>query len=61
MRKRKDVTPVLLLTARDGVPERVAGLDSGADDFVSKPFDLAEICARLRALARRQDGRAACR
>jgi len=57
MRKRKDITPVLLLTARDGVPERVAGLDGGADDFVSKPFDLAEICARLRALARRQDGR----
>ncbi len=57
MRKRKDMTPVLLLTARDGVPERVAGLDSGADDFVSKPCDLAEICARLRALARRQDSR----
>jgi len=57
MRKRKDLTPVLLLTARDGVTERVAGLDSGADDYVSKPFDLAEICARLRALARRQDGR----
>jgi two-component system OmpR family response regulator/two-component system response regulator QseB len=57
MRKRKDLTPVLLLTARDGVMERVAGLDSGADDYVSKPFDLAEICARLRALSRRQDGR----
>jgi len=57
MRKRKDSTPVLLLTARDGVSERVAGLDSGADDYVAKPFDLAEICARLRALARRHDGR----
>lgn len=57
MRKRKDVTPVLLLTARDGVDVRVTGLDTGADDFVAKPFDLAEICARLRALSRRQDGR----
>lgn len=59
LRKRKDTTPVLLLTARDGVAERVAGLDSGADDYVPKPFDLAEICARLRALARRHEGRAA--
>ncbi len=58
LRKRKDTTPVLLLTARDGVTDRVAGLDSGADDYVSKPFDLAEICARLRALARRHEGRA---
>lgn len=57
MRKRKDSTPVLLLTAREGVTDRVAGLDSGADDYVTKPFDLAELCARLRALARRQDGR----
>jgi two-component system OmpR family response regulator/two-component system response regulator QseB len=57
MRRRRDSTPVLLLTARDGVQERVAGLDSGADDYVTKPFDLAELCARLRALARRQDGR----
>lgn len=57
MRKRKDATPVLLLTARDGIPERVAGLDSGADDYVTKPVDLMELCARLRALARRNDGR----
>jgi two-component system, OmpR family, response regulator QseB len=57
MRRRKDLTPVLLLTARDGISDRVAGLDGGADDFVCKPFDLAEICARLRALARRQEGR----
>lgn len=56
LRRRKDSTPVLVLTARDGVTERVAGLDSGADDFVTKPFDLAEICARLRALARRHEG-----
>jgi two-component system, OmpR family, response regulator QseB len=57
MRKRKDNTKVLVLTARDGVTDRVAGLDGGANDYVCKPFDLAEICARLRALARRQDGR----
>lgn len=57
MRKRRDTTPVLLLTARDGVQERVAGLDGGADDYVAKPFDLAELCARLRALTRRQEGR----
>ncbi|MDX8127179.1 response regulator [Methylomonas sp. BW4-1] len=56
LRRRKDSTPVLVLTAREGVAERVAGLDNGADDFVTKPFDLAEICARLRALARRHDG-----
>jgi len=56
LRKRKDNTPVLILTARDSIAERVAGLDCGADDFVSKPFDLTEICARLRALIRRQDG-----
>lgn len=56
LRRRKDSTPVLVLTARDGVAERVALLDSGADDFVAKPFDLAEICARLRARARRHEG-----
>lgn len=56
LRRRKDSTPVLVLTARDGVAERVAGLDNGADDFVTKPFDLTEICARLRALARRHEG-----
>lgn len=56
LRKRKDNTPVLVLTARDGISERVAGLDNGADDFVCKPFDLSEICARLRALVRRNEG-----
>lgn len=56
LRRRKDSTPVLVLTAREGVAERGAGVDNGADDFVTKPFDLAEICARLRALARRHDG-----
>ena len=45
--------PVLMLTARDGVAERVAGLDSGADDYLTKPFSYAELLARLRALARR--------
>src|ERR687895_1637337 len=46
-------TPVLLLTARDSVEDRVAGLDGGADDYLTKPFSLAELLARLRALARR--------
>jgi two-component system OmpR family response regulator len=45
--------PVLMLTARDGVQDRVAGLDSGADDYLTKPFSFAELLARLRALARR--------
>ena len=45
--------PVLMLTARDGVEDRVAGLDSGADDYLTKPFSFAELLARLRALARR--------
>jgi two-component system OmpR family response regulator len=46
-------SPILMLTARDGVPDRVAGLDSGADDYLVKPFSYAELLARLRALARR--------
>jgi two-component system OmpR family response regulator len=46
-------TPVLLLTARDAVEDRVAGLDGGADDYVAKPFSFAELSARLRALVRR--------
>jgi two-component system OmpR family response regulator len=46
-------TPVLLLTARDSVADRVAGLDGGADDYLTKPFSFAELSARLRALARR--------
>lgn len=57
LRARKDETPILVLTARDTVPDRVEGLDSGADDFVIKPFELDEVCARLRALARRNEGR----
>jgi two-component system OmpR family response regulator len=45
--------PILMLTARDGIDDRVAGLDGGADDYLTKPFDFAELYARLRALARR--------
>ncbi|MDS4020054.1 MAG: response regulator transcription factor [Candidatus Competibacter sp.] len=50
--------PVLILTARDAVPDRVRGLDSGADDYLVKPFDLTELLARMRALLRRRAGRA---
>lgn len=49
-------TPVLVLTARDAVPDRVAGLDGGADDYVVKPVDLEELAARLRSLVRRSSG-----
>ncbi|MEO5963563.1 MAG: winged helix-turn-helix domain-containing protein [Thermomonas sp.] len=56
MRRRKDATPVLLLTARDGLSDRVSGLDAGADDYVVKPVHLDELAARLRALLRRADG-----
>jgi two-component system OmpR family response regulator len=55
-RSRGDRTPVLVLTARNRTDERIAGLDAGADDYLGKPFDLAEIEARLRALARRAMG-----
>jgi two-component system response regulator QseB len=48
--------PVLVLTARDAVPDRIRGLDSGADDYVVKPVDLHELAARLRALVRRAHG-----
>ena len=51
-------TPVLLLTARDMVADRVEGLDRGADDYLGKPFDLTELSARLRAIMRRASGRA---
>lgn len=57
LRKRGKTVPVLLLTARDAPNDKVAGLDSGADDYVVKPFDLDEICARIRALRRRSTGR----
>ncbi len=57
-RKADDPTPILLLTARDQVSDRIAGLDAGADDYLGKPFDLDELAARLRALLRRGAGRA---
>jgi len=50
--------PVLILTARDGIDDRVDGLDAGADDYVTKPFDLPELAARVRAFARRRTGQA---
>lgn len=56
VRRQKMATPVLILTARDGVPERIAGLDTGADDYLVKPVDLMELAARLRALVRRSHG-----
>jgi two-component system response regulator QseB len=58
MRRRGDARPVLILTARDAVADRVAGLDAGADDYLVKPFALDELAARIRALLRRQAGRA---
>ncbi len=51
--------PVIVITARDGVDDRITGLDVGADDYLVKPFDVQELLARLRAVARRQDGQAA--
>ena len=54
LRARGVSTPVLLLTARDAVPDKITGLDSGADDYMTKPFSPAELLAHLRALTRRQ-------
>ena len=56
MRRQGDSSPVLVLTARNRTDERIAGLDAGADDYLGKPFDLAELSARLRALVRRRQG-----
>ncbi|EOA06831.1 response regulator [Herbaspirillum sp. AP02] len=58
LRERGNGIPVLITTARDAVADRVAGLDAGADDYLIKPFDLEELSARMRALSRRQAGRA---
>jgi len=56
LRARKNTTPLLVLTARDAVPDRIRGLDLGADDYVVKPVDLHELGARLRSLVRRSHG-----
>ncbi len=55
--RAKKRTPVLILTARDGVPDRVRGLDGGADDYLTKPFSIDELIARVRALIRRSAGK----
>ncbi|WP_297911676.1 response regulator [Thiomonas sp.] len=57
-RERHDATPVLIITARDSVDDRIRGLDAGADDYLLKPYDLNELQARIRALLRRAAGRA---
>jgi two-component system OmpR family response regulator/two-component system response regulator QseB len=59
LRARHDSTPVIVLTARDALEDRVAGLDAGADDYLVKPFELDELNARIRAVLRRHAGRAA--
>lgn len=58
LRSRQSALPVLILTARDTVEDRIRGLDQGADDYLVKPFDLGELTARLRALIRRASGHA---
>ena len=57
-RRQQNAVPVLIITARDAVDDRITGLDAGADDYLVKPFDLNELAARLRALLRRRAGRA---
>jgi DNA-binding response OmpR family regulator len=57
MRVRGDSTPVIVLTARDALADKVSGLDAGADDYLVKPFEFDELLARLRAVVRRQAGR----
>jgi DNA-binding response OmpR family regulator len=58
LRKRNNLTPVLLLTARDSIEDRVKGLDSGADDYLVKPFAFAELLARIRVMTRKNSGNA---
>ena len=57
-RARGDTTPVLVLSARDGLDDRIAGLDLGADDYLLKPYEFRELLARMRAIIRRRDGSA---
>jgi two-component system, OmpR family, response regulator QseB len=57
LRKRGDATPVIIVTARDEIQHRIAGLDAGADDYLVKPFDLDELMARIRSVLRRAAGR----
>jgi two-component system response regulator QseB len=57
LRRRGDATPVIILTARDEVRDRIEGLDAGADDYIVKPFDLEEVGARMRSVQRRAAGR----
>ena len=59
LRQAGNAVPVIVITARDGIDDRIKGLDFGADDYLVKPFDLNELLARLRAVARRQGGQAA--
>ncbi|MFO1291895.1 MAG: response regulator transcription factor [Rubrivivax sp.] len=61
LRARADAVPLLIVSARDGLEERLRGLDGGADDYLVKPFDLAELLARMRAVLRRKGGQAAPR
>lgn len=56
MRQRQDSTPVLIISARDTLEDRIAGLDTGADDYILKPFDLDELLARIRSNLRRSQG-----
>lgn len=58
LRARRDTVPVLIVSARDAVPDRIDGLNAGADDYLLKPFDLDELVARVRALLRRHAGAA---
>jgi two-component system OmpR family response regulator len=58
IRARNDPVPVLVMTARDALDDRINGLDAGADDYVLKPFAMSELLARMRAVARRKDGKA---
>jgi two-component system, OmpR family, response regulator len=57
LRRRGDATPVIIVTARDDVQDRIDGLDAGADDYIVKPFDLDEVAARMRSVLRRAAGR----